>query len=256
MRAGHLSGATSFSAAAAVLQADLNATLASVASVTGAIAPTTAAVVASIAGNVMTVTGVTSGTLVAGAVLSGAGVAAGTAITNQLSGTPGGIGEYAVSIAQIVASEAISATYGTLTVTAIASGTLSVGQTLGGAGVSAGTRITQLGSGRGLAGTYFVNLTQTVASGTVTGSATPLGVSFESVAGGFVITSGIAGEPSSTAFATGTISDDLFLTQATGAVLSQGADATTPAAFMNGIITLTQNRPPAPGLGSEDRFNA
>ncbi|RUV28748.1 hypothetical protein EOD29_34390, partial [Mesorhizobium sp. M1A.T.Ca.IN.004.03.1.1] len=81
----------------------------------------------------------------AGAALSGSGVSAGTQITTQLSGTPGGIGEYAVSIEQVVPSEAITATYGTLTVSAVASGTLAVGQTLAGVGVTAGTHITQLG---------------------------------------------------------------------------------------------------------------
>lgn len=236
-----LSGATSFSAAAAVLQSDLNASPPQAASVTGAIAPATASVTGSIAGNVMYVTGVTSGTLVAGAALSGTGVAAGTVITNQLTGTTGGIGQYAVSIAQEVASETISAAYGTLTVTAVASGTLSVGQTLAGVGVTAGTRITQLGSGSGLAGTYFVNPSQTVASGTITAAATPVAVSYDSIAGAFVITSGIAGHASSVAFATGTVSDGLYLTQATGATLSQGADGTTPAGFMANITQITQN---------------
>lgn len=236
-----LSGATSFSAAAAVIASDLNASLPQAASVTGAIAAATASVTASIAGNVMYVTGVTSGTLVAGAALSGTGVTAGTQITDQLTGTPGGIGEYAVSIAQQVASEAISATYGTLTVTAVASGTLSVGQTIAGAGLTAGTRIMALGTGQGLTGTYFVDKTQTFASGTITAAATPLAVSYDSVAGGFVITSGVIGAASSVAFATGTASADLFLTQATGAILSQGADGTTPAAFMAGITQITQN---------------
>ncbi|RUV53786.1 DUF3383 domain-containing protein [Mesorhizobium sp. M7A.F.Ca.MR.228.00.0.0] len=236
-----LATATSFSAAAALIQTGLNAALPQAASVTGSIAAATASVTASIAGSVMYVTGVTSGSLVAGAALSGTGVSAGTVITNQLSGTPGGIGEYVVSIPQVVASEAISAAYGTLTVSALASGTLSVGQTLAGAGVTAGTRITQLGSGSGLTGTYFVNQSQTVASETITTSATPLAVSYDSVSGAFVITSGVAGEASSSAFATGTVSDDLFLTQATGATLSQGADGTTPAAFMAAITELTQN---------------
>ncbi|RUV07761.1 DUF3383 domain-containing protein [Mesorhizobium sp. M1A.F.Ca.IN.020.03.2.1] len=236
-----LSSANSFSAAAALIQTDLNSAPPQAAAVTGAIAPATAAVTASIAGNVMYVTGVTSGVLVAGAALSGAGVSAGTQITDQLSGTPGGIGEYAVSIEQVVASTAVSATYGTLTVTALASGTLAVGQTLAGAGVTAGTRIVQLGSGEGLTGTYFVDKTQTVASGAITASATPLDVSYDSVSGGFVITSAIAGAASSAAFATGSVAAGLFLTQATGATLSQGADGTTPAAFMAGITQLTQN---------------
>ncbi|MER9376004.1 DUF3383 domain-containing protein [Mesorhizobium sp. M0491] len=236
-----LSSASSFSAAAALIQTGLNASLPQLASVTGAIAAATASVTGSIAGNVLYVTAVASGKLVNGAVLSGTGVTAGTQITSQLSGTPGGIGEYAVSTEQVAASTTVAATYGTLTVSAITSGTLSVGQTLGGTNVTAGTLITQLGTGEGLTGTYFVDTTQTAASATVTASATPLDVAYDSVSGGFIITSGTTGAVSSAAFATGTVSDGLFLTQATGAVLSQGADATTPAAFMGGITQLTQN---------------
>ncbi|MDG4906034.1 DUF3383 family protein [Mesorhizobium sp. WSM4898] len=236
-----LSSANSFSAAAALIQTDLNSAPPQAAAVTGTIAPATAAVTASIAGNVMYVTGGTSGVLVAGAALSGAGVSAGTQITDQLSGTPGGIGEYAVSIEQVVASTAVSATYGTLTVTALASGTLAIGQTIAGAGVTAGTRIVQLGTGEGLTGTYFVDETQTVASGAITASATALDVTYDSVSGGFVITSAVVGAASSAAFSTGSVAAGLFLTQATGATLSQGADGTTPAAFMAAITQLTQN---------------
>ncbi|AOR76349.1 GDSL-type esterase/lipase family protein [Novosphingobium resinovorum] len=54
----------------------------------------------------------------------------------------------------------------TLTVTAIASGTLSVGSVVGGA--SAGTIITALGTGTGGTGTYTVNNSQTLASGALT----------------------------------------------------------------------------------------
>jgi hypothetical protein len=237
----NLSSATSFSAAAALIQTGLNASPPAAASVTGAIAPATASVTGSIAGNVMYVTGVTSGTLVAGAAISGTGITAGTKIANQISGTPGGIGEYAVSIAQIVASTTISATYGTLTVSAVGSGTLAVGQTLSGSGITAGTLITALGTGTGLTGTYFVNLTQTAASTTVAAAATPLAVSYDSVSGGFVITSGVAGTASSVAFATGTVSDALYLTSATGAVLSQGAAGTSAGGFMTSITQLTQN---------------
>lgn len=239
-----LSGATSFSSAAALIQTGLNASPPAAASVTGAIAAATASVTASIAGNVMYVTNVASGTLVAGALLSGTGVSAGTQITDQLSGTPGGIGEYAVSIAQVAASETVTATYGTFTVSAVASGTLSVGQTLSGSGVTAGTRITQLGTGTGLSGTYFVDKTQTVASESISAAATPLAVSYDSVSGGFVVTSGVVGQASTIAFATGTVSDALFLTAATGATLSQGADGITPATFMTSITQITQNWAP------------
>lgn len=60
----------------------------------------------------------------------------------------------------------------TLTVTAVSSGTLAVGQTLSNVGSSilAGTRITALGSGSGGTGTYFINNTQVVASGTIKSS--------------------------------------------------------------------------------------
>lgn len=46
---------------------------------------------------IMTVTGVTSGTLYPGGLLSGTGVTAGSVITGQLTGTPGGTGTYKVT---------------------------------------------------------------------------------------------------------------------------------------------------------------
>ena len=61
----------------------------------------------------------------------------------------------------------------TLTVTALASGALSVGQTVAGTGVLAGTEITSYDTGRGsngnnALGTYYVNRAQTVLSTTLT----------------------------------------------------------------------------------------
>jgi hypothetical protein len=61
---------------------------------------------------------------------------------------------------------AISGT--TLTVSAVASGALGVGQVITGTGVTAGTKITALGTGTGGAGTYTVSPSQTVASTTLT----------------------------------------------------------------------------------------
>ena len=58
----------------------------------------------------------------------------------------------------------------TLNVTAVTSGTLAVGQLLSGTGITSGTVITALGTGTGGTGTYTVNLSQTVASTTVTAS--------------------------------------------------------------------------------------
>lgn len=64
----------------------------------------------------------------------------------------------------------------TLTVTVLTSGALHVGQTITGTGISAGTTISALGTGLGgngtdAVGTYSVNVSQTVASTTITATA-------------------------------------------------------------------------------------
>jgi hypothetical protein len=139
------------------------------ATVTGAIAPSTASVTGSISGNVLTVTAVSSGPLVIGGILSGTGVATNTQIMSQLTGTAGGVGTYTVNIPeQTVASTTISETYGTLTVSAVTTGVLAVGDVLSGSGVTAGTFITQLLTGTGGIGTYAVSPTQTASSTTIT----------------------------------------------------------------------------------------
>lgn len=56
----------------------------------------------------------------------------------------------------------------TMTVSAVASGTLRVGQPVTGAGITAGTVITALGTGTGGTGTYTVSASQTVASEAMT----------------------------------------------------------------------------------------
>jgi hypothetical protein len=58
----------------------------------------------------------------------------------------------------------------TLTVTAVASGTLTVGSPIYGTGVTAGTYITALGTGTGGVGTYTVSASQTVTSRAITGN--------------------------------------------------------------------------------------
>lgn len=139
------------------------------ASVTGAIAAGTASGTGTIAGNVMTITGSVSGTIQIGATVTGTGVSTGTTIVSQLSGTPGGVGTYSVNPPeQTVASTTLTATYGTLTVSAVSSGTVTNGGLVGGSGVTAGTVITALGTGAGATGTYIVNKTQTVGSEALT----------------------------------------------------------------------------------------
>jgi hypothetical protein len=236
----NLSSATSFTSAASIIATAINGSLATEGTFTGAIAAETASFTASISGNVMTVTNISSGTIVNGGALSGTGVTSGTVITGQISGTPGGIGTYAVSASQVVASTTVTESYGTLTATAD-TGVIAVGQTVVGSGVTAGTIITQLGSGTGGNGTYYVNLTQTVASESMTTTPTAAVVSYDSVSGGFVVTSGISGAASSIAFATGTTAAALELTSATGAVISQGAAPAIPSAFMTALIQVNQN---------------
>jgi hypothetical protein len=239
----NLSAATSFSNAATLIQTALNtgASDPTEAVVTGSIAASTASFTGAVQGFYLTVTAMTSGTIEIGGLLTGAGVAASTFINGQISGTTGGIGLYTVSVSQTVASEALTETFGTLTVTGVTSGIVAVGLTVTGAGVAAGTIVGSLGSGTGGNGTYFVNLTQTVASESLTLTATPVAVIFDSISGAFIVTSGITGAFSTIAFATGTTSSALGLASGGGGVTSQGAAAPAPAAYMNSLVIVDPN---------------
>lgn len=141
--------------------------------------PSSAVFTGSTSGTTLTVSAITNGALAVGQVLFGVGVTQETVITALGTGT-GGIGTYTINLSQTIASEQMnSATAGavvtgsisttTLTVTAVTSGTLAVGMTIQGAGVTANTIITALGTGTGGVGTYTVNYSQTVASKTLYG---------------------------------------------------------------------------------------
>jgi hypothetical protein len=141
--------------------------------------PSSAVFTGSISGTTLTVTAITNGTIAAGQSLFGVAVSSETVITALGSGT-GGIGTYTINLSQTVASRQMnsttvgarvtgSITATTLTVTAVASGTLYVGQTIQGTGVTALTIITALGTGSGGAGTYTVSTSQTVSSTTLYG---------------------------------------------------------------------------------------
>ncbi len=142
----------------------------------------TASFTGSISGTTMTVTAITSGSIITGQVITGTDVTAGTTVTSQLTGTTGGIGTYTVSISQTRTSRALTGTYTLasttisilstiMTVTAVASGTLSIGQFLTGTGVVFSSSITAFGTGSGNTGTYTLNSAQYFASTTVTASA-------------------------------------------------------------------------------------
>lgn len=141
--------------------------------------PSAAVFTGSISGTTLTVTAITNGTIGVNQALFGVGITQETVITALGTGT-GGVGTYTINVSQTVASEQMnSATVGavvtgsisgtTLTVTAVTSGTLYVGQTIQGSGVTAQTIITALGTGTGGAGTYTVNYSQTVSSTTLYG---------------------------------------------------------------------------------------
>ncbi len=135
------------------------------------IAAKTSTITGSVAGNVMTTTVVTGDPIVIGTQLSGTGVVTGSEVVKQLTGTAGGVGTYLLNIGeQTVASTAITGTYGLLTIGGTLTGTFAVGQTLAGSATpTANTHIRALGTGTGGAGTYYVDVTQTVNSGQITG---------------------------------------------------------------------------------------
>jgi hypothetical protein len=139
--------------------------------------PSSAIFTGSISGTTLTVTAVQSGTIAVGQAIFGQGMAQNTVITALGTGS-GGVGTYTVSDSQTVASTVINSTASpaivtgsisgtTLTVSAVTSGTLKIGQTIEGSGVTDGTIITAFGSGSGGAGTYTVSASQTVSSTTI-----------------------------------------------------------------------------------------
>jgi hypothetical protein len=128
----------------------------------------------------------------------------------------------------------------TLTVTTTPTSPIGAGMVLSGAGVTANTFIVaQLTGTTGGQGTYQISTSQTTASTTIT-AANPA-VTYDSIAGAFVIGSSSTGSTSSLAYATGAIAATLLLTQATGAVLSQGAAIAIPASFMTTLANSFRN---------------
>ena len=141
--------------------------------------PSNAIFTGSISGTTLTVTAVSSGTIAINQSLSGIGVTSETIITALGSGS-GGVGTYTVNLSQTLASGTLnSSTVGakftasisgtTMTVTAVASGTIYLGQTIQGSGNTAGTIVSAFITGSGGTGTYTVSATQTIASETMYG---------------------------------------------------------------------------------------
>ena len=127
-----------------------------------------------------------------------------------------------------------------LTVSAVASGALAVGQAIAdtAGNVPAGvTILEQLTGTAGEAGTYQLSSTfaEPVSAETMTAGA--LTVAYLSTPGAFVITTGTPGTADSITVAnTGALATAMGLTAAAGATASPGAAAATPGAFMDGVV--------------------
>jgi hypothetical protein len=133
----------------------------------------------------------------------------------------------------------------TVTVDTTASGVLHLGDTLVAAGIPPGTTILSFLTYDPLVGTGTIVLTAaaTATAGPIAATVTlsPT-VTYDVLRSAFVITSPTTGATSTIAFpTTGTFATNLKLTQAAGAVLSQGAAIATPAGFLNSVVAATQN---------------
>lgn len=139
--------------------------------------PANAIFTGSVSGTTLIVTNVSSGIIAINQSLTGIGVLSNTVITALGTGT-GNTGTYTINQSQTIAAETLgSSTVGavvtgsissnTLTVTSVTSGTLHLGQTIYGAGVTSNVVITALGTGTGGTGTYTVSGTASVGSETL-----------------------------------------------------------------------------------------
>ena len=109
------------------------------------ITPVSVSFTGTINGGYLEVTSVSKGgSIELGSMISGTGVptGGGAQIVTQLNGTPGGVGLYALLGGQeVVSSEAMTESYGVLTVGTVLSGQITVGEQVHGAGIAPLTAI-------------------------------------------------------------------------------------------------------------------
>jgi len=247
-----------FKNAAAAIQTALNSHL-QVAAVTAdsSIAQTSVSFTGSASGPFLQVRSVSPGsTIEIGGLISGHDVNPGAEIVNQLSGTPGGAGEYVLFTGpETVSSEPMTETYGVLTVGAVTSGTVAVGQQVTGAGVLPLTAILTNLSGGGPGSTWLVdNAPAQTVTGDLTMTAPPLQVQNlffvgETANNDFfdVEPNGDFGfniNPSSLSYMTATAAATLLgLTQASGAIdSSPGGQHLSRSQFMNNLVQNETNQ--------------
>lgn len=188
-----------------------------------------------ISGDLMVVTGVTGGYLQVGQVVSGTGITAGTTILSYSGGgQPGGTGTYVLSAAPSAETAVTVSAYGPTPI-------LALGDVITGTDIPAGTYILGFLTGTGGTGTYTMSAAATGAGSSEAINQYAPGCSYSPLHGSFDIHSGTSGASSSVSFGSGPAATSLLLTQATGAIQSAGAAASTPTAFMNAINLQTQN---------------
>lgn len=127
-----------------------------------------------------------------------------------------------------------------MTVSAVGSGKIQVGDLIVGGGVTAASYVASFGTGTGNTGTYNLTQSSTVASPTAIVANLP-GCYYDSVTDAFVVQSGTAGAASTITFGSGSLAASLKMTSVTGAVISQGAIAAVPGTFMDAIVNQTRN---------------
>ncbi len=237
----NLSAATNFAVASEIISNAYAATGPTHATTT---AQTGATFTGNGSGTNLTVSGITGiihpGTATTALLLSGSGIPTNTYIVSQTSGTPGGNGVYVTNNATTASSASCTCTSNILDVTAVASGAIQIGDKPIAAGYGEYYVVAQLTGTIGAAGEYQLSAVSGQFGTAAFTFAAPL-VSYDSLSGAFVVVSGTTGASSSMAFATGTAAAALGFTQATGAVLSQGAIAAVPGSFMDAIVAQTIN---------------
>jgi len=107
-------------------------------------------------------TSAVTGLISIGDEISGTGVPAGTTIVSQTSGTTGGAGVYVTSVATTASAATVTSFGIVLNITAVASGTVSVGDPVSGTGVPSGAVIASQVSGTvGAIGVYTISVAAT-----------------------------------------------------------------------------------------------
>ena len=219
----------------------------------------------SISGTLLTVTGVTSGTIQVGQQLQGTGVIPGTVIS-QLGSGSGGLGTYLVSnslscVGSInngpggLASMTGSSITGTiLTVGTLASGTIGVGMHLTGGSISPNTYIVDNISGSSSGSTWLVNVSQIQTSTTITGTVTATTLTVTSINSGYIaigqqLQGGTIVDPTTIiALITGTGAEGTYIVSRDAAVVSTTITNTTASTTVTAITPGTSFI--ASGVGS------